>query len=473
MVFSSLVFLYLFLPLCILTVRFSRTVRVQNYWLLAFSLFFYAWGEPVRILQMLASGSLVFLLGLGIDAYRARPKIQKLFLTAALLCALFPLLLFKYAGFFLGNIKALTGANILVPQFALPLGISFYTFQIMTYAIDLYRGDCQVQRSLSQFFLYESFFPQLIAGPIVRYAEIAEQLAERQQTWLDMSLAIRRFSLGLAKKVLLANYAGKIVAQCLEAGPLQEIVGLQAWLGLLAYSFQIYFDFSAYSDMAIGLGRFFGFRFPENFNYPYVAASVTEFWRRWHMSLGRFFRDYVYIPLGGGRKRQLLNLSIVWFLTGFWHGASWNFIFWGLYFLGFLILEKRFLLQVLDRLPAFFRHLYLLLVVFFGWGLFRYTDLSELGQFFSLLFTGGKRGFMSFEAGIILRQNLLFFLLAGFASLPWIPRFQARYKRLASLRFQASNWALALNFLVILLSLGFSTAALVADSFNPFLYFRF
>lgn len=475
MVFSSLFFLYAFLPLCLIIYPLVKKIEHKNLVLLIFSLFFYAWGEPFWVIQLLISGSLVYLFGRLMAACRPdrEQKSRKLFLILGIMSALIPLLIFKYSDFFIENLNALLGSAIPLPGFTLPIGISFYTFQIISYIVDLYWGNCQVQKRLDYFLLYESFFPQLIAGPIVRYTDIEKAMTDRHPSAKDRALGARRFIAGLAKKCLIANYAGSLVEQSIGSSRLGQLSGLEALIGLVAYTIQIYYDFSAYSDMAIGLGRIFGFHFPENFNYPYISRSVTDFWRRWHISLSSFFRDYVYIPLGGNRRHQMLNLFIVWFLTGFWHGASWNFIFWGLYYLVFLILEKTFLLSALERAPRFVGYLYMIPVTLFGWALFYFSDLSKLGIFLGRLFAANGP-FVNLEGRVLLRQNLLFLIIALVGSLPILPKLKDLVNRKYSeLDVHASPYYFAASLVQILGLLLLSTASLAGASYNPFLYFRF
>lgn len=475
MVFSSLIFLYAFLPLCLIFTHLASKTRTQNYVLLAFSLFFYAWGEPFWVILMIMTGVFIWLTGLAIDKHRAHKTKKKLYLTLAIIIALSSLAVFKYAGFFFQNINAVFGTNLSIPSFSLPIGISFYTFQTLTYVIDLYRGHVKVQKSVLNLLLYESLFPQLIAGPIVRYADIDDQINRRTISLDGIRTGIGRFLAGLAKKVLIANMAGEIVDLTLNSGHLAQLDGLEAMIGILAYTFQIYFDFSGYSDMAIGLGHMFGFNFKENFRHPYIARSVTDFWRRWHISLSTFFRDYVYIPLGGNRRGlpvQIRNMLIVWGLTGLWHGASWNFILWGLYYFVLLTVEKIGWLSVLERLPKIVGHLYLALVVIFGWALFYFVDMSELGIFLGRLFVP-RSGYFGVRGVIMLKNHGLFLILATVASLPVLPRIRAWLRSLAN-RLSASDTLIgglqaAFNIILLLLS----TASLAASSFNPFLYFRF
>jgi alginate O-acetyltransferase complex protein AlgI len=470
MVFSSLIFIYAFLPACLLAYNLVRSNRAKNWVLLLFSLFFYAWGEPVWVLLMIFTGFFIWLMGLQIEKNRGRPG-SKIFLTLAVIGALASLAIFKYAGFAIENFNGITGLHVPVPGFSLPIGISFYTFQTLTYAIDLYWGKTGVQRSLANFLLYESLFPQLIAGPIVRYADVAEMIESRKVTLDGFLKGISRFMVGLGKKVLIANYAGQLVGQTI-GGDVKLLSVAEGWLGILAFAFQIYFDFSGYSDMAIGLGRMFGFEFKENFEYPYIASSITDFWRRWHISLSTFFRDYVYIPLGGNRRFQTRNMFIVWALTGLWHGASWNFVFWGLYFFVLLFIEKKFLLKVFDRLPRFVRHVYTLSVVLLGWVLFYFTDLASVWQMLRLMFGASGQVFLSLQASIFLQNNAVFLLIAGLASTP----LAAALARKSQRTLVAAPWQHVLASVetgVSLVILFICTAALVGSSYNPFLYFRF
>jgi alginate O-acetyltransferase complex protein AlgI len=447
----------------------AGTQRSKNLVLLVFSLFFYAWGEPVWVVLMILTGLFIHWAGLKIEQHRGT-RSARVYLVLAITAALSSLAVFKYLGFVVENINFITGFNWPVPRFSLPIGISFYTFQTLTYAIDLYRGNTKVQRSRINFLLYEALFPQLIAGPIVRYADVADQINSRTMTWSKFARGVSRFLVGLGKKVLIANYAGQLVVRTLGAG-LTQISVSEAWLGILAFALQIYFDFSGYSDMAIGLGRMFGFEFKENFNYPYIARSITDFWRRWHISLSTFFRDYVYIPLGGNRRRQELNLFIVWGLTGLWHGASWNFIFWGLYFFLFLLLEKRLLGPLLKKLPAAVGHGYTLLVVLLGWVFFYFTDAASIFQMLRLMFGLSGQAFWSIPGGLLLRNNALFFFIAGIAATPLTTGLAVRLRQSAQSLRRPVFTALAITLNLLLLFT--STAALVGSTYNPFLYFRF
>ena len=375
-------------------------------------------------------------------------------------------------GFFNQNLNQIFGAELPTQIFNLPIGISFYTFQAITYVVDVYRGKAQVQRSYANLLLYVALFPQLIAGPIVRYTDIAAQLENREMTLPGFSKGITRFVTGLGKKVLLANIAGQ-VATSLIGGDLSKASVLGAWLGIFAYTFQIYFDFSGYSDMAIGLGHMFGFTYVENFNYPYISKSITEFWRRWHISLSTFFRDYVYIPLGGNRRHQLRNMFIVWALTGLWHGASWNFVLWGLYYFVFLAIEKLFLGQLLEKLPAVVGHAYALFIIVVGWVFFYFDDVSRLGQMLKLMFGfSGQAGVLPTDT-VLLKNHLVFFLVAIIACIPVSKLVKALLIRFSRKGPVQESLAGAAGILYDVALLFFSTAALVGASYNPFLYFRF
>lgn len=471
MVFSSLVFLYAFLPLCLLFYLLAGSLKAKNYILLIFSLFFYAWGEPIWVVLMILTGLFIYWTGLKIEKHRQQPVLKKFYLIVAIVIALSSLAIFKYLGFLITNINLLPGVDWPVPSFSLPIGISFYTFQTLTYAIDLYRGKTRVQKSAANFLLYEALFPQLIAGPIVRYADIADEIDNRRVTITGFGQGISRFVIGLAKKVLIANYAGELVSQTLGTS-LAHLEGLGAWIGLLGFTLQIYFDFSGYSDMAIGLGYMFGFHFKENFNYPYISTSITDFWRRWHISLSTFFRDYVYIPLGGNRRFQVRNMFIVWALTGLWHGASWNFVLWGLYFFCLLLAEKTFLLKLLKKGPAFVGHLYTVMAVMAGWVFFYFTDLHDIGLMFRKLVSFGDRSFWGPRSQILLQNNSLFLLIAIVAAIPILPFIRQKLQiARRGIRFKPVYTSLIV--LAHAMILFFCTAALVGSSYNPFLYFRF
>lgn len=467
MVFANLLFIYLFLPLNILLYFLSKKIVWRNLVLVAFSFVFYAWGEPVWVMLLLFSASFDYMHGRMIERYRGT-WLAKAAVVSSLVINLSLLGTFKYSGFFVRNLNAVLGTQFSVPSFALPIGISFYTFQTISYVIDVYRGDTKAQTNPVYYLLYLSMYHQLVAGPIVRYRDIDREICSRTTDAAAFSEGLTRFIFGLAKKVLIANTAGDLASQYLD-GDLAGLTVAGAWFGTLLFSLQIYYDFSGYSDMAIGLGRIFGFHYRENFNYPYISKSATEFWRRWHISLGSFFRDYVYIPLGGNRRHQYLNLAIVWFLTGLWHGASWNFILWGLYFGALIALEKKFLHQALEQIPAFFSHLYLLLLAALGWVLFYFTDMKRLGQFLRILFGGAPLWDSRVEISIV---NNLFWLLAAILFCAPIVK---------SVKAFVSKWlngnqlsvALICQTAVNVMLLTVSTAMLVGQSYNPFLYYRF
>ena len=463
--------MYLFLPICLLLYFILHGIKARNYLLLVMSLLFYAWGEPKWIILMIVTTLIDYGAGLLVDQYRGQ-KLAKWALAGSVVITLSFLAVFKYLGFFNQNLNQIFGAELPTQIFNLPIGISFYTFQAITYVVDVYRGKAQVQRSYANLLLYVALFPQLIAGPIVRYTDIAAQLENREMTLPGFSKGITRFVTGLGKKVLLANIAGQ-VAPSLIGGDLSKASVLGAWLGIFAYTFQIYFDFSGYSDMAIGLGHMFGFTYVENFNYPYISKSITEFWRRWHISLSTFFRDYVYIPLGGNRRHQLRNMFIVWALTGLWHGASWNFVLWGLYYFVFLAIEKLFLGKFLEKLPAVVGHAYALFIIVVGWVFFYFDDVSRLGQMLKLMFGfSGQAGVLPTDT-VLLKNHLVFFLVAIIACIPVSKLVKALLIRFSRKGPVQESLAGAAGILYDVALLFFSTAALVGASYNPFLYFRF
>lgn len=471
MVFSSLLFLFYFLP-AVLVVYFIVPRKAKNIVLLIFSLFFYAWGEPVYILLMMFSICMDFFLGLWLERVRQNRDRAKKVLVLAVVLNVALLAFFKYADFFVDNLNAVTGLAIPSLNIPLPIGISFYTFQAMSYLIDLYRGDVPVQRSIVAFGTYVSLFPQLIAGPIVRMRTVVGELADRRESFDDFSIGVKRFVAGLGKKVLIANTLGEVWSQVSAMEP-DGLPVLTAWIGVLAYTFQIYFDFSGYSDMAIGLGRMFGFHFLENFDYPYISKSIAEFWRRWHISLSSWFKEYVYIPLGGNRKglsKQIRNILIVWLLTGFWHGASWNFVVWGLYFGVLLILEKLFLLRLLQKLPSFFQHAYTMLLVVLGWAVFAFDSLGDGLQFIRALFGGYGQALWDGGALYLLYTNIILFIIAAIGSTPLPGRLWNRLDR----RLEAHPVPLgALESALVACGMLLCVAFLVDASYNPFLYFRF
>ena len=464
MIFSSLTFLFAFLPLT-LAVYFLAPLRWRNLILLLVSLFFYGWGEPIYITIMFLSILIDYSHGLLVEKYRENDKKARYFVAQSIIFNLLLLGFFKYWDFFAANLSLIPGISI--PQFGIPLpiGISFFTFQTMSYTVDVYRKDAPVQQNIINFGAFVTMFPQLIAGPIVKYKTVAAELNQRSHTFENFALGARRFCVGLAKKVLLANSIGALWDAQLAAQGTGELSVVGAWLGLFAFGFQIYFDFSGYSDMAIGLGRIFGFRFNENFDYPYLSSSVTEFWRRWHMSLTSWFREYLYIPLGGNRggtAKALRNILIVWFCTGFWHGASWNFILWGLYFAAWLIIEKYMLRNVLTKTPAAIKHLYTIIVVFVGWGLFAMEDLTVCGQYLKTCFGGGT--LWGAADGYILRSYALTFLILIVASTTLGVKVWSRL---------SEKTQKILTPVLMALGLIICTAYLVDGSYNPFLYFRF
>ena len=470
MVFSSLVFLFVFLPLTLL-LYFSVPRRLRNTILLIVSLIFYAWGEPIYIILMLFSTVTDFVHGLLVERYRNQPKKAKLVVLSSITINLGLLVFFKYSTFLLTNINLLFHTNFYIPQMSLPIGISFYTFQTMSYTIDVFRQEAKAKKNMIDLGAYVTMFPQLIAGPIVRYQTIANQLDHRVESEDLFAKGIWRFTIGLGKKVLLANNIGLLWNQ-IQLTEMSDLSIVMAWLGLVAFGFQIYFDFSGYSDMAIGLGYLFGFELLENFNYPYISQSITEFWRRWHISLGSWFRDYVYIPLGGnrkGKKRMYLNLFIVWMLTGLWHGASWNFVLWGLYFGILIIIEKAFLLFWLSRAPRWMRHVYTIILLLIGWGLFAFEDFHQLINYFTVLFGLRNATWVNQESLYYLSQNIILFVLLTIASTPMI--------RLIGQKLFNSPYGSVIKAFIVpmicLLILIASTAYLVDSSYNPFLYFRF
>lgn len=462
MVFSSLIFLCLFLPAALLVYNFSKNITYKNAVLVLFSLVFYAWGEPVWVILLIFSASLDYMNGLIIDRNYGTPKAR-----AALACSLIInlgiLAMFKYSPFIVENLNLLLPVKLPEPTFSLPIGISFYTFQTLSYTIDLYRGRTRVQRSLLSYMAYLSMFPQLVAGPIVRYSDIAAELRHRHVSGTDFAAGAKRFTAGLCKKVVLANNAGD-VAQMLLTTSIPTTAS--SWLGIIMYTFQIYFDFSGYSDMAIGMGRMLGFHFMENFDYPYISKNITDFWRRWHISLSSFFRDYVYIPLGGNRFRPVRNIIIVWLLTGLWHGASWNFVLWGAFYALLLLIEKYPLKAVINRIPSPFCYVYTMFFVILGWGIFYFTDTSELLSFFRHAFGFGC-DLYDLTTVSTLYSNLWLILLCVIASTP-IPKVIFTHLCKVSPRFAAVAEPAA-----VIIGFAVSFLLLTGQTYNPFLYFRF
>lgn len=466
MVFSSTIFLCVYLPLVLLG-YYICPKKGRNLFLLIVSLVFYAWGEPKYVFLMIFSILVNYIFGRLMDKHRENKKRLKLMLVLSVVIDIGLLSVFKYTDFIITNVNAIFGSSFDLLNIALPIGISFYTFQAMSYTIDVYRNDVRVQKNLIDFGMYITMFPQLIAGPIVRYADVQDQLAERSVTTADFFEGVMRFVVGLGKKVLLANQMGAVWSDIYALGG--DVSALMAWTGAIAYTFQIYFDFSGYSDMAIGLGRMFGFKFPENFRYPYQSVSITDFWRRWHITLSTWFKEYLYIPLGGNRRglaRQALNLLIVWSLTGFWHGAGWNFVMWGLYYFVILFIEKLFLLKALDKLPKFFRHVYALLLIIIGWVIFASDDVSVLLPYLGSMFgANGAVGGMDVYT-LLTKAVLLIICCIASTELP---------KKLFLSAAGAMNEkaAFTLKSVLTIALLALSMILLIGDSYNPFLYFRF
>ena len=470
MVFSSLIFLFAYLAIT-LVLYYAVPFKARNAVLFVVSLIFYGWGEPKYIVVMLFSILVAYIFGFFVGKYHeSAPKKARAYLIVSILLNLSALLFFKYANFFIENLALLPGLGGLKPieGLKLPVGISFYTFQIMSYTIDVYRGDARVQRRIVPFGAYVTLFPQLIAGPIVRYSDVDEQLTNRKETVDKFASGVQRFCAGLAKKVLLADTVYVLLGHYHDAFAFEQTV-LGAWLIVILYTFQIYFDFSGYSDMAIGLGRMLGFEFLENFNYPYISKSITEFWRRWHISLSTWFREYVYIPLGGNRRgklRQYRNIAVVWLLTGFWHGASWNFLLWGAYFCVLLIVEKLFLYKWLQKAPAVLAHLYTMFFVCISWLIFYFTDLGEGLTCLKAMFGVGVSSFATPTVVYDLLRYLPLLLICVLAATPLPKRlFDALKNRFVTMRY-AQVLLIAGAFLVI-------TAYLVDSTFSPFLYYRF
>ena len=463
MVFSSLLFMFIYLPV-VLAVYYLVPSKWRNVWLFIVNLVFYGWGEPVYIVLMLFSITVNYAAGLLIARLKGDGSKAKRVLVACVVINLALLVFFKYFDFIAENLSFIPFIRPL--GLTLPIGISFYTFQTMSYPIDVYRGDADVQKNYVRFGTFVALFPQLIAGPIVRYKDVANQLAFRANDREQFASGVRRFIVGLGKKVLLANNIGMLwdVYKSMPAG---ELTVAGAWLGIIAFSLQIYFDFSGYSDMAIGLGRMLGFEFRENFDYPYISQSVTEFWRRWHISLGTWFRDYVYIPLGGNRRglaRQFLNILIVWALTGFWHGANWTFLLWGLYYAVFLIVEKAFLLRALEKLPRLIRHVYAVLVAVCGWVLFQLDSVREALHYYKAMFGGAEGGLWSRTDLYYLGSFAAVLIVSVVACTPLGKKLWEKLPKKAA--------AVAAPVLIVL-CLILVTAYLVDATYNPFLYFRF
>lgn len=478
MVFSSLMFLFRFLPV-VLVLYFLAPRKIKNTVLFLASLVFYAWGEPVYVVLMLFSTVVDYTHGRLVYTLKQKNEMKKarLVVASSMVINLALLGFFKYADFIIGNLNLIPGVELPLLKLALPIGISFYTFQTMSYTVDIYRGDALPQKNIISFGAYVALFPQLIAGPIVQYNTVAEQLEGRKETMDSFAEGVMRFMAGLGKKVLLANNIG-LLWDMISARPSGEVPVLLAWLGITAYAFQIYFDFSGYSDMAIGLGKMLGFHFLENFDYPYISRSITEFWRRWHMSLGSWFRSYVYIPLGGNRKglpMQIRNIAIVWLLTGIWHGASWNFLVWGAYFGVFLILEKLFWLDFLKK-HRILSHIYTIVLVWVGWAIFAFDNMAKGAEYLKAMFGFTGAGFVNTETLYLLFSYAVLLLVLVLAATPYpkllILKLQAvlagrKHPRIG-MGIQAVLQIAFVAFVFII-----STAYLVDATYNPFLYFRF
>ena len=464
MVFSTPLFLFYYLPL-VLLVYYVTPLRFRNLVLLVASLFFYYWGEQAYTIIMLLS--IVIDYTHGILVHRCKEKGNdrgaRLAVASSVIFNLAILFFFKYWDFAARSLQVAGIGFMPVLNISLPIGISFYTFQTMSYTIDVYRGDARAQKNMIHFGTFVTLFPQLIAGPIIKYKDLDDQLGSRSHCVDRFASGARRFVVGLAKKLLLANNLGQLW-DVFKATPAEELTFAGAWLGIIAFAFQIYFDFSGYSDMAIGLGRMFGFEFMENFNFPYIAKSITEFWRRWHISLSTWFREYLYIPLGGNRcskGRWLLNLLIVWAATGIWHGASWNYLFWGLYFFGLLILEKLLLNKWLEKLPPVFQHLYVMVLVLISWAIFALEDMSQLSAYLQVMFGLNRPPLVNGHTLYHLRSFLPMLVIASIGSTPLVTKLWNRVE------------SKMIRMLVLILGLILCTAYVVASTYNPFLYFRF
>lgn len=463
MVFSSIVFLYIFLPI-MLIVYFIVPNKFKNAIMILASLIFFAWGEIRYIFIMLILAVMDFICGRNIDKNFNNKK-KKIYLFIDVGINLLILFFFKYSDFIIENINLATGLKIPLLNIPLPIGVSFNTFQSLSYIIDVYRGTVKCEKSFYNYLAYTTLFPQIIAGPIVRYETVDEELEVKNISMDNFSTGMKRFIVGLAKKVLIANNVGKLWA-LIEAGSYTQMTTLLAWTGIIAFALQIYFDFSGYSDMAIGLAEIFGMKFDENFNYPYISKSITEFWRRWHITLGSWFRDYIYIPLGGNRKgfpKQIRNILIVWFLTGAWHGASWNFILWGVYFGVILILEKMILLKVLEKIPKIFSHIYAVLLILVSWAIFAFTDLDSVINYIKIMFGVGNTTLINSEAVYYFKNYFVIILIGVICSIPIFKK----------IKIKNENINAVFSSIIYIGLFLLSTASLVSDTYNPFLYFRF
>ena len=465
MVFSSFTFLFIFLPLILITYFLAKKRKYRNIVLLMFSLVFYAWGEPIYVLLMLLSIIVNYIIALKIEK---NPKRKKKWIIVDIIFNLGIIGFFKYGNFLIQNINNIFNSNIEQMNLGLPIGISFYTFQVLSYVIDVYKRQVPAQRNIINLGMYITLFPQLIAGPIVRYETIAGEIENRKENFEDVVNGLKRFFIGLGKKVLIANQMA-LIADTIYGGDMEVTGTVSLWLAAVSYTLQIYFDFSGYSDMAIGLGRIFGFHFLENFNYPYIAKSITDFWRRWHISLSTWFRDYIYIPLGGNRVNKLKwlrNILIVWLLTGLWHGAAWNFILWGVYYGIILIIEKVFLGKLLEKLPKFLQHVYALFFIIIGWVIFRVEDFSQMGTVLKNMFIWKSSGIID---NIILNFNVFsslpYIIIGIIGSVPIITKIKNAKKQSSMYNAISSMWVLGIFIL--------SVCFLLVETYNPFIYFRF
>ncbi|MFR1707484.1 MAG: MBOAT family O-acyltransferase [Clostridium sp.] len=468
MVFSSLIFLFIFLPVT-LVIYYISPRSIKNLVIFIVSLIFYAWGEPIYIFLMIASILIDYIGGVMIEASKDDKDKRRFIFITVIALNLSSLIFFKYYGFLIENINGIFGTNLQIRNLPLPLGISFYTFQLISYIADVYMGKVVAQKNIISFGAYITMFPQLVAGPIVQYKDVESQLNNRRESIEKFGEGVERFIGGIGKKVLIANNIGVIWTN-IKAMPMGELSVISAWIGIISFTLQIYFDFSGYSDMAIGLGKMFGFDFLENFKHPYMSKSISEFWRRWHISLGSWFRDYIYIPLGGNRRGlaiQSRNLFIVWFATGLWHGASWNFVIWGLYFGVFIFLEKVFLGKILKKIPSFLAHIYTLLLVIISWVFFDMTKVKAALSYIKVLFGIGDNIFMDNVARYTLKTNFIILIIAILCSTPLVRNLIVYLK--SKYKLKGVSIVIAMNMLVLIIA----TAYLVGESYNPFLYFRF
>ncbi len=468
MVFSSVVFLYIFFPIMLL-IYFAVPKKFKNAVMILASLVFFAWGEIRYIFIMLILAVMDFICGKGIDKNEGNKSKQRLYLFIDVGVNLLILFFFKYADFIISNINAVLHIEIPLWNIPLPIGVSFNTFQSLSYIIDVYRGTVKCEKSFYNYLTYTTLFPQIIAGPIVRYETVDEELETKKISMDNFSKGMRRFIIGLGKKVLIANNVGALW-NMIETSGYSEMSMLLSWVGIIAFALQIYFDFSGYSDMAIGLANIFGMDFDENFNYPYISKSITEFWRRWHMTLGSWFRDYIYIPLGGNRKgfpKQIRNILIVWFLTGAWHGASWNFMLWGLFFGIILIIEKVVLLKILEKLPKWTNHIYSMLLILVSWVIFAFEDLTKVKDYILTMFHLNDTSIVNAEGLYYLKNYFIIIIIGIILATPIVSKL---FKKLEEKQTNIRSILITGVYIGILL---LSTASLVSDSYNPFLYFRF